>query len=412
MADLRRWLALAVSAALLVLPAPAAAWPRGTRLPEPQSWTFPDFVGRTTRYRVFAFDGHIHTAYSHDARHPVSDVLALAERADLDAVVITDHGSAMAEAAFDRYEGPLTTLVGEEVGGAFGHSVIWNVPDRHGVHEAAVESLGALGELVHARGGLLVLAHPGWWIGGNTYDPQRWMQYDALRRGGIGETIDALELWNQQFYRPTRALLDQWDALLSRGLFVPVVGDSDFHILGADRIGEPRNAFLCPLSGEALAMPVADCLIDAVRSGRVYVTDGPTMTFTVAGRVPGEIVRALPHTYLATDVSVTAPLGGTLELRLGGEVIERVTLPPGETVTQRWAVPVPETDSYLRLEVLRAEPDPVRVPMSLLSNPIRVDVLPERTDGWRGPDEGRIAAPYGYRRDQVEARRRRERRAE
>lgn len=404
---------LLLVAVLLALAAPARAWPRGARLPEPQTFSHPDFVARSGRYRVLSFDGHVHTAYSHDARHPVADVLVLAERADLDAVVITDHGSAMALDALEDYDGALTTLVGEEVGGAFGHAVIWDVPDRHGVHEAAIDSLAALGELVHARGGLLVLAHPGWWIGGNTYDPLRWMQYDALRRGGIGEAIDALELWNQQYFRPTRALLDGWDALLARGVFVPVVGNSDFHIVGADRLGEPRNAFLCPLdaSGE-LTQPVDACLVEAVRRGRLYVTDGPTFTLTVAGRVLGETVAAFAHTFLATEVSVTAPEGGTLELRLGRDVVERVELPAGETITRSFAVRVPEHDSYLRVEVLRADPDPVRAPMSLLSNPILIDVLPQRAEGWRGPDEGRVAAPYGYRRDQLEARRRRERRAE
>lgn len=374
----------------------ARAWPPGAPLPEPQAWVLPDVPARSGTYRVVTFDGHVHTRYSHDARHAPLDVLELCDRVDLDAVVLTDHGSARAQDHFPEWTGSVVPLIGEEVGGAFGHVVIWNVEQRRGVRQAAARSLAALGRLVHERGGVLVLAHPGWWIGGNLYDPLRWMEYDALRRGGIADDVDALELWNQQFFRPSRELVDAWDGLLSRGLYVPVVGDSDFHVLGVDRVGEPRNALLCP--GEARGRDaIAGCLVDAVRSGRLYVTDGPSLVLTVAGRTLGEVVPAFAHTLLAAHVEVRAPDGGTLVVRLGTEVIERIPLVPGEPLVRELALRVPQADSYVRVEVERASPDPRRAPFSLLSNPVRIDVLPLRTDGWRGPDEGRVPPPYGFR---------------
>lgn len=389
----------------------ARAWPAGTRLPDEEAWSLAEVVARSGRYRALSFDGHVHTSYSHDARHPVRDVMALAERVGLDAIVITDHGSTTASPFLERYEGSVVPLVGQEVGGSFGHAVIWNVPDRRGVPEAVHEGMAALGALVHGRGGLVVLAHPGWWIGRNAFDPRRWMQYDALRRGGIADEVDALELWNQQYYGPTRALVDEWVALLERGLYVPVVGNSDFHVLHQDRLGEPRNVFLCRTSGaNELEATLLECFLDAVRRGRLYVTDGPTLRFTVAGRLPGEIVSVLPGTWAAAHVAVTAPLGGTLEVFVGRERVESIALEAGALVERDLALRVPAADSFVRVEVVRPAPDPLRAPFSLLSNPVRLDVLPRRTDGWRGPDEGRVPGPVGFRRIDVERRRAREER--
>lgn len=388
---------LALAASALLVPAHGAAWPPGTPLPEPRDWSLPDVEARSGAYRPVTFDGHVHTHYSHDARHRTVDVLDLAARADLDAVVLTDHGSVHAADDFAAWIGPTTPLIGEEVGGAFGHALIWNVHERDGIRDAATQSLARLGRMVHERGGVLVLAHPGWWIAGNLFDPLRWLEHDALRRGGIADDVDALELWNQQYVSWTRQLIDAWDGLLGRSLYVPVVGSSDFHVLGVDRIGEPRNVLLCPVAGDRLTQPLEACLVDAVRAGRLYVTDGPSLVLTMAGRTLGEVVPAFAHTWLAVQIRVTAPAGGTLLVRVGAHIVERIPLAPGAPLERALAIRVPESDSYLRVEVERPTPERRRAPFSLLANPIRIDVLPLRDDGWRGPDEGPVAPPFGFR---------------
>lgn len=408
MLRLARLRPLVAAAAVLAVTSSVHAWPSRTRLPDEEHWSLPGVHARSGDYRAFSFDGHVHTSYSHDAHHPVRDVMSLAERVDLDAIVITDHGSTTATPFLDDYDGSVVPVVGQEVGGSFGHAVIWNVRDRRGVPEAVHAGMESLGTLVHARGGVVVLAHPGWWIGRNAFDPRRWMQYDALRRGGISEEIDALELWNQQFFRPTRELVDEWVSLLGRGLYLPVVGDSDFHILHQDRLGEPRNVFFCRAVAGEVEGSLVDCLLDAVRTGRLYVTDGPTLAWTVADRLPGEIVPVLPGTLVAVHVAVTAPEGGALELFVGTDRVETLALEPGVLTERSFAVRVPDADSFVRLEVVRPAPDPLLAPFSLFSNPVRLDVLPLRTDGWRGPEEGRVPGPSGFRRVDLERRRARE----
>jgi hypothetical protein len=375
---------------------------RGIRHPVLE-WDFPEVRAGGRTFRTMAYDGHVHSDFSRDAIHPIAELMWLAERLDLDMIVITDHGSSSVRGFLERnYRGPVAAVVGEEVGGVFGHALIYDVPDRRGVAEAARDSMQALGALVHARGGVVVLAHPGWWIGGNTWDPRRWMQYDALRRGGIGQEIDALELWNQVYWQRSRELIDEWVGLLERGLYVPIVGNSDFHRAYSHQLGMPRNACLCPVASDgSLAVSPRECLLSAVREGRLYVTDGPALDFQVSGRVQGEVVEALPRTLLAASVRATAPEGGELHLYVGRELRERVALPPGVAVERRFSLPVPDEDSFVRVEILRPSVPDDRPPFSLLSNPVRIDVLPRRTDGWRGPDEGPIAAPAGFGRRDV-----------
>lgn len=399
-------------AALVGLSADVAhAWPaperhpptmRGFRL-EAVDWEFlPVDVGER-HFRVVAFDGHVHSDISRDALHPISELMWLAERKDLDLLVLTDHGSSAARGYLEsRYDGPVQTLLGEEVGGSFGHSVIWDIRSHHGIGVAAGQGMEALGALVHGQGGTVVLAHPGWWIGRNTWDPRRWMQYDALRRGGIGDEIDALELWNQVYWERSRELIDEWVGLLERGLYVPIVGDSDFHRASSHRLGDPRNAMLCPSDARGTITETARvCLHEAVPMGRLYVTDGPSIDLQIAGRVPGEIVEAIGGSRLAGEVRARAAEGGTLEVFVGREVVERVTLAPGLDVSHRFTVAVPREDSFVRVEIQRPSVPDDRPPFSLLTNPVRIDVLPRRTDGWRGPDEGPIPGPPGFRQEDV-----------
>jgi len=405
-------LAVVSIAGLALVPEHAGAWPtrgrqpaslRGLHRPE-QSWDFLPVQAAGRHFRVLAFDGHTHSDFSRDAIHPIAELMWLAERVDLDMIVLTDHGSSAARRYFEHgYDGPVAVLVGEEVGGSFGHAVIWDIDSHDGIAEACATSMDALGELVHGQGGTVVLAHPGWWIGRNTYDPRRWIQYDALRRGGIGQRIDALELWNQVYWERSRELIDEWVGLLERGLYVPIVGDSDFHRAYSHRLGEPRNALLCTAGADgALTQSPADCLREAVRSGRLYVTDGPTLDLQVAGRVPGEVVEALPGTLLAVELRARSAEGGTLRLFVGRDVAATVPMPAGTEVTHTITVPVPAADSFVRVEIERLEVPDDRPSFSLVSNPVRIDVLPRRTDGWRGPDEGSIPGPTGFSRAEVD----------
>jgi hypothetical protein len=111
-ASLARIVATALVLGCLASSDAARAWPtrerhpptmRGYRL-APVDWEFlPVDVG-ARHLRVMAFDGHVHSAISRDAIHPLEELMWLVERRDLDLLVLTDHG---ASSGSDLPRGPL-----------------------------------------------------------------------------------------------------------------------------------------------------------------------------------------------------------------------------------------------------------------------------------------------------------------
>lgn len=352
------------------------------------------------RYLGYSFDGHVHTSHSRDARHDVAEVLALAQRAGLDAVMITDHGSSGARSDVANYTGPLSAIVGGEFGGTFGHALAWNFLDASRLHAAHPDDMPTLGRIAHERGALVVLAHPGWWIQGLEIDPRYYLEYDTIRRGGEGEAIDALELWNGTYPAPTMSLVESWISLLERNVYVPAVGGSDFHRLRGNSIGNPRNVVLCEVDEKGeLREPLGRCILEASRIGRLFVTDGPSLAFTVGGRVSGEVLRATPGETVRVHVRADSADGGLLTVRRGREVILCETLEPGRPLERDVDLVVPQEDTFVYADIARLGPERGESGPSLLANPVRIDVGSEVVD-WRGPtlSERPARVPAGFRR--------------
>ena len=360
----------------------ASAWPRTRRWPPQQAWELLDVEAGGQRWVARAFDGHVHTSHSRDAIHEVADVVRLAELADLDAVVFTDHGSTDARDQAAATGSSIVPLMGQEVGGPYGHALVWGTHPRTDIRRG-VRRMRTLGAAAHAAGSLVVLAHPGWWIGNHAHDPRRWMSEDALTRGGVSQDIDALELWSGVYPRYTRNLIDDWDSLLARGVYVPIVGDSDFHRSYSHHLGTPRTVFFC----EAGRTDVAACLLEAARAGRTYLTDGPVLAMTVGARLPGQVVRTRAGAELAVRIQVRSAVATRLHLIVDGARVQSWPLGAGATRTLEHTLRAGPEDSTVRVEVERGEHDPLlAAPFTLISNPVRVDVGEARTDGWRGPE--------------------------
>jgi PHP domain len=318
-----------------------------------------------TAYYPYSFDGHVHSEHSPDADHPVTEMLAAAERVGLDALVVTDHGSARSALSFARYKGALKPFVGQEIGGPYGHAVWWNVDAALPDH-ASKATLAERAAYAHERGGLIVLCHPGWWIEGREADPMAWITPDALRKGGVSGDIDALELWNGVYDKPLPRLITAWVDALEAGVFVPIVGGSDFHRFRAHRMGGPRNVALCDR-----AQPET-CIWSAIRSGRSYVTDGPTLLLVANGKTFGESAQVAPGAALNVTLSTWSPRGGELRLYLGRQLVQSWPLGTGKTELQ-WSAPAPAAPTYLRAEVVRSVPGRQAPVFELLSNPVRVE---------------------------------------
>lgn len=354
--------------------------PKGTRAVPPlvvREGEFPALgpisVGGV-RYFPYRFEGHVHTAHSPDARHPTVDILRASERLGLDALIFTDHGDSSARFDFAAYTGRTVPFVGREIAGDYGHAVIWNVTDE----TRAIPSRTTLAErarFAHDHGGLLVFAHPGWWIDGNRADPMQWMTKEAMQQGGVAGDVDAIELWNGVYHTPLAKLIAAWVNLLEAGVHVPIVGNSDFHRADFHRLGNAHNIAFCDRP------ELATCLWSAIREGRMVVTDGPLAVLSVNEQLPGAVV-APGEAPLRVAVEALAPEGGTLRVYLGRQVVATLALPPGAQMIGNWEVPSPPADSYVRIDIERPARTRVMPPVSLLSNPVRIDVGATRAS-WR-----------------------------
>lgn len=331
----------------------------------------------TTSHGTFvpvSFDGHVHTRHSPDAFSDPRSVLALAQRLGLDAIIFTDHGSTVAASDVQELSAIAKSAPGQEIGGPFGHAVMWNTVDRD--TESSSVSLARRSAYAHEHGGLIVLAHPGWWIRGVRVDPWTGIRIEALRSGGKSANIDAIEIWNGVYSAPTRKLVASWVELLDAGIYVPVVGGSDFHNPRTHRLGHPRNVALC-------TTPDVACILEAAKHGRLYITDGPALAFTANEALPGDVISGAPGSLVHVALEAVAPGGGTLVLYQGHEAIQRVEIDAQEKTTAAFDLTMPADDSYLRVEIEQPSKHPNKPPvLMLLSNPILLDPEPARAS-WR-----------------------------
>jgi hypothetical protein len=174
---------------------------------------------------------------------------------------------------------------------------------------------------------------------------------------------------------PLAQLTDSWVKMLEAGVFVPIVGNSDFHSFRVSKPGSARTVAYCD------EPDIHTCLWPAVRAGRSYVTDGPSLVFTVDDQLPGATLQPTPGASLDVHVDALAPDGGELRVYLGREVVASLPLLPGVPAQGSWKVPAPAADGFMRVDIARVNPTRGQTPVSLLSNPVLIDIAPSRS--WR-----------------------------
>jgi len=333
-------------------------------------------------------DLHLHTTHS-DGEDPVDIVTALAEYLEdpvfldahpeyrgngLDFIAITDHRTVAVGDDPDFRSDRLVLLLGEEFGGP-GHAgrigIKTHVPhDPHGTG-ASLDTYQAAVDAAHAEGGIFSMNHPF-----NQKNPFPW----DIRNH------DAVEVWNAGWAlisAPfTQENLDEWEATrgpisptfrravaepaggasmqalvlyeaqLSRGIHVALVGGSDRHT--GLPVGFPTTWVLAPSNDEA-------GVLGGIRSRHTFVSRTPAstqvlMTVQVAGRsyLQGD---AVPVPAAGLDVTLGLRVGrgegGRLQLVCGvgvptDEVLQNAPL--GEVVFEE-AVTGSEMQSFVVREV-------------------------------------------------------------
>jgi hypothetical protein len=210
------------------------------------------------------------------------------------------------------------------------------------------------------------------------FDPKA---FDAWRANAplFDGSFDALEVFNGDEYSDlgrVEAVLRDWYALLDAGIHATATGNSDSHKLTYHEPGVPRNFVRMTDDSPAAFDPHA--FVDAVRHGRVTVSNGPFVWLRAHG---AEIGDTIAPGEADIEVHVEAPPWvdvRAVELLVHGKVAHTWDVAPSKTPTRldaKITLPVRSGD-YLLAVVRGREPmaylhRPGALPFAF-TNPIRV----------------------------------------
>lgn len=214
----------------------------------------------------FPGDNHSHSRYS-DGSGTIEENYASARNKGLTFVTSTDHNTLAQRDDVYTYSTPkFLGLLGEEVTSSYGHSLAYNtfeLIDWRLPPQAMIDSARA----ANGGQGMLYIAHP-------YYPGLEWDDWTVTNYNGI-------EVWNG-FYAPTHPVntqaFEKWDEFNLLGYHINGIANSDAH--NTSKIGDPMiRAYLGDFSRESI--------IEVIRNGNFYGTNGPELDFAVNGVMMG-----------------------------------------------------------------------------------------------------------------------------
>ncbi len=275
-------------------------------------------------------DLHAHTIHS-DAQWDMPDLLAAARERGLDFVTLTDHNTVSGLPAFERAtDNNLLTMGGMELTTFWGHALAlgtsqwidWRV-------QAGQRSMRDIARDVEASGALFVIAHP--FSPGDPICTGCDWRYVEMMPGNAR----AVEIWNGLWDGDSdnERALAQWYGWLNEGHRLAATAGTDAH--------GPAPAAARP--GFNVVHPAArteQAILEAVRNGRLYLSSGPSVTFTGQasdGNI-AQIGDQLPDGSAILHASWNnGPTNGHARLIVDGEV--HATAAAGAHGEARWELP-------------------------------------------------------------------------
>jgi hypothetical protein len=252
---------------------------------------------------LVSLDPHLHTRLS-DGSNTVEDRVRSLAAEGIDVAVATDHNFVNdyrpALAALGL-EDEMAVLPGCEVTAPdnYVHFNLYPLEPAPGEdNNGAVSALGGSPEaLFKAAGGkpgpvLRQVNHPragslGYF---NNYELDKETAGSAA--AGFSTDFDVMETMNGPLFdRGNDQAIADWLHLLNRGFYFPAVGSSDTHAIDGEEPGYSRT-YVRYAGGEGRALD-APALLEAVRAGRSFVSNGPLVELKVGDRAePGDTLTA------------------------------------------------------------------------------------------------------------------------
>ena len=214
--------------------------------------------------RYYKGNLHMHTTLSDGVKEP-AEALDIYRRAGYDFVALTDHyhyGAGYSADGMLVISGVEYDTGYDVVDGIY-HIVALGMSVDPGMKNTAKPAPQEIIDRVHAAGGAAVLAHPAWSL--NTPEEIAKLRgFDALE---IYNSVSG-EPWN---CRPYSGLIS--DMLAARGIFYPLTAVDDTHFYE----GEECLSYVMVRAEELSERAI----LDAVRRGDFYATQGPEFTWSI-----------------------------------------------------------------------------------------------------------------------------------
>lgn len=216
---------------------------------------------------------HTHTVHS-DASLTVAELLDASRKAELEAIVLTDHNT---DSGLDEIAANQTNPVvvnGIEWTTFYGHIIIIAPNQFVEWRDLTKNNLDAHLKAVHEAGGIAVLAHPcdpgePFCCGCHCdFEIQNWGNLDAMEVWHEGDPDGSV--WNAK----AKAL---WLKKLNEGFRTTALCASDWHETFAPDIPFGVNYLEIDES-----LPLADAIKDAIRCGRCFLSTGPAVYINLA----------------------------------------------------------------------------------------------------------------------------------
>jgi len=245
-------------------------------------------------------DLHSHTVHS-DGRFTVDERLRRAVEQGLDFTAITDHNTISHHRELDAWRDRIVPIRGCEVTTFHGHSNVFGLTspidwrdERRGGGAAGIV------EQAHRQGALVSINHPSSfgdpWCVGCHWDFAR-VDYS---------TFDTMEIWNggwADVETANEANVAFWTDLLDAGVRLTAISGTDSH--GPVDDDDPSLGFTYVHATERSEAAI----LDGIRSGRAFLSRGPTLSFRATGSegpeatLPGDSLLADGPIELDVDVA-------------------------------------------------------------------------------------------------------------
>lgn len=363
-----------------------------------------------------AGDFHLHAAPSHDSSISLEDRVVSLIASGVEVAVPTDHNHVT------DYEPSVATLGATErifsmpgvelTSQTYGHFNVYPFP--LGEPLPRLSELSAFGMFAAVRqsfpDALVQVNHPrmdniGYFNAGKLDSTLGQFATDGFSFDfDVIEVLNGFELDQPEVIEKN---LLEWFALLSLGRRYTAVGNSDSHWLSREFVGYPRTYLRVPDDRPAQLDMAA--VVQALKAGRAFVTNGPFVEARAGGAGPGELAQA-EDGKVALEVSVRAAAWVDVtraEAWVNGvrSAVVPVTRDAKEALRLTWQTSLQlERDSWVVVVVHGERPLDAVLPKGnampfAFTNPIWIDVDGDGSYGDGGADASADAAAPAVRSD-------------